>query len=270
MLTPNDFFDLENNVFKDLFDGAQHVWEPLSDLEGYIQKKLQPNVSKIRGGNTHIKKTTVLLDGEIIDSSFIIESSKKGVVVKKDGKILEGASVIFAGANLMDDKISIGRNTVIEPAALIRGPSIIGDNTEIRHGCYVRGNVLIGNDCVVGHSTEIKSSIMLGESKAGHFAYIGNSILGKVNLGAGTKLANLKVVQTQIVLKIEEKEYETGLRKFGAILADGVETGCNSVTTPGTLLGKNAILYPNATARGFYASDCVVKVRQTHKIEKRR
>ncbi|HOL48684.1 MAG TPA: glucose-1-phosphate thymidylyltransferase, partial [bacterium] len=113
--------------------------------------------------------------------------------------------------------------------------------------------------CVVGHTTEIKSSVMLGESKAGHFAYIGDSILGKVNLGAGTKLANLKLDNSIVKIKIEDTNYDTGLKKFGAILGDGVETGCNSVTTPGTLLSKNVFVYPNTTVRGYHKPDTIIK-----------
>jgi UDP-N-acetylglucosamine diphosphorylase / glucose-1-phosphate thymidylyltransferase / UDP-N-acetylgalactosamine diphosphorylase / glucosamine-1-phosphate N-acetyltransferase / galactosamine-1-phosphate N-acetyltransferase len=118
----------------------------------------------------------------------------------------------------------------------------------------------------VGHTTEIKSSVMLGGSKAGHFAYIGDSILGKVNLGAGTKIANLKITGSQIILNINGVNYETGLRKFGAILADGVETGCNSVTTPGALLGRDVLLYPNGTARGYYPPQRIIKVKPVQEL----
>ena len=107
---------------------------------------------------------------------------------------------------------------------------------------------------------------MLGGSKAGHFAYIGNSILGKVNLGAGTKIANLKITGSQVVVEADGTKYETGLRKFGAILGDGVETGCNSVTTPGTLLSKDVLLYPNGTARGFYPAKKIVKTKYVQEI----
>lgn len=132
----------------------------------------------------------------------------------------------------------------------------------MRQGAYIRGNVLIGEHCVVGHATEIKSSVLLGDSKAGHFAYIGDSILGRVNLGAGTKLANLKITGSPIVITVAGKEYHTGLKKFGAILGDGVETGCNSVTAPGTILGKDVRRYPNGTARGYYPPKTIIKVKQ--------
>ena len=125
------------------------------------------------------------------------------------------------------------------------------------------GNCLIGNGCVVGHTTEVKTSIMLDGAKAGHFAYIGDSILGNdVNLGAGTKLANLKIVDVEMKLKIEGRTYETGLKKLGAILGDRVETGCNSVTSPGTLLGRASLIYPCVNVPGgFYPSRSVIGIR---------
>ncbi|MDO9534828.1 MAG: glucose-1-phosphate thymidylyltransferase [Bacillota bacterium] len=266
MLRPQDFFELSGNPFASLFDNTEYVWDALKKLKGYIKDNLRGNVSDIRKGESFIKNTAVLYNGNVIDSGFVIDTSGKKPLVKKDGLILEGASIIYAGSNLMDDGISIGKNTVVESGALIKGPTIICDHTEIRQGAYIRGEALIGNDCVVGHTTEIKSSVMLGGSKAGHFAYIGDSILGKVNLGAGTKIANLKITGSQIVLDVKGIKYETGLRKFGVIMADGVETGCNSVTTPGTLLGKNVLLYPNATARGYYPPQIIVKVRSVQEL----
>ncbi|MEA3506189.1 MAG: glucose-1-phosphate thymidylyltransferase, partial [Elusimicrobiota bacterium] len=131
---------------------------------------------------------------------------------------------------------------------------------------YVRGNVITGRDCVIGHATEVKNSVLLGNSKAGHFAYIGDSILGAVNLGAGTKLANLKITGTEIIITRDGKKYPAGLRKFGAILGDGVQTGCNSVTMPGTIISKETMLYPNTTARGFYGPGTIIKLNQN--IEK--
>lgn len=266
MLRPQDFFDLRDNPFASLFDHTEFVWEALKNLKGYFKDHLHPNVSAIRNGDTLITRTKILYNGSVLEEDFEIDTSGKKPVVKKDGVVLEGASIIYAGANLMDDEIYIGKNTVVESGALIKGPTLICDQTEVRQGAYIRGEALIGNDCVVGHTTEIKSSVMLGGSKAGHFAYIGDSILGKVNLGAGTKLANLKMVGSPIILEIAGVKYETGLRKFGAILADGVETGCNSVTTPGALLGKDVLLYPNGTARGYYPPRKIIKVKQVQEL----
>jgi len=270
MLRPEDFFDLSQTPFKSLFDNIEYVWDALKKIKKYIGDNIKPNVSNIRKGEVFVNKTVVLYDDEIIESGFDISLLKKKLIIKKDSAILEGASVIYAGAILMDDEIYIGKGTVIEPGVLIKGPAIIGNNTELRQGAYLRGDTLIGNGCVVGHTTELKSCVMLGESKAGHFAYIGDSILGKVNLGAGTKLANLKMFESNIVINIKGRRYETGLRKFGAILADGTETGCNSVTAPGTMLGKDVLLYPNTTARGYYPPKTIIKLKQTQKLEQRR
>ncbi len=269
MLKPEDFFDLSKTRFRGLFDNAEYVWDALKNLKEYLRKNIEPNASGLRRGRVVMGQTQVLYDGEVIESGFEIDASGKKPLVKMDGSILDGASIIYEGAVFMDDEIYIGRGTIIEPGVLIKGPAIIGDYTELRQGAYLRGDTLVGDKCVVGHTTELKSCAMLGESKAGHFAYIGDSILGSVNLGAGTKLANLKIVQSNVLVNVNGKKYETGLRKFGAILGDGVETGCNSVTTPGTLLGKGVLLYPNSTARGYYPPETIVKLKQSYEPEKK-
>ncbi len=179
------------------------------------------------------------------------------------GKVMEGAFLI-------GNDIQIGEGTVVEPGAFIAGPTIIGKNTQVRQGAYVRGSVIVGDECVVGHTTEIKNAIMLNKAKAGHFAYIGDSILGNhVNLGAGTKLANFKFenLSSPMNIKVEDKIYKTGLRKFGAILGDSTETGCNSVIGPSTLISPKSIIYPNTTVRGYYPPNSIIKLRQSLEIE---
>ena len=132
---------------------------------------------------------------------------------------------------------------------MIKSPAIIGDYSEIRQGAYLRGNCLIGKRCVVGHTTEVKHSIFLNDAKAGHFAYLGDSILGtNVNLGAGTKCANLRFFSGTVKLRTDSGMLDTGLNKLGALFGDGVQTGCNSVTSPGTLMGPDSLLMPNTTA----------------------
>ncbi len=266
MLKADDFFDLKGNPFAQIFEETEYVWEGLKQIKPFLKEYLKPNAAAIRKGNDLVEKTVVLYQGEVIAENFTINSSGKKPVVTLTGKTLEGASIIYAGAFLMDDQIYIGPGSVVEPTALVKGPAWIGSGTEVRHGAYIRGDVLVGDGCVVGHTTEIKSSVMLGGSKAGHFAYIGDSILGRVNLGAGTKLANLKVVETPVVVKIEGRSIQTGLRKFGAILGDGVEMGCNSVTAPGTMLSKNVIVYPNGTARGYCPPGRIIRVRQQQEL----
>ena len=169
------------------------------------------------------------------------------------------------------EKVFIGKGTVVEPGAYIKGPAIIGENTEVRQGAYFRGNVIVGNGCVVGHTTEIKGSVMLDGAKAGHFAYIGDSIIGRnVNLGAGTKLANLKVFESTVKVKFQDNVIDTGLRKFGAIIGDGCEIGCNSVTSPGTILGKNCAVYPCLNIGGYFKENSIIKFKPTIEVVKRK
>jgi NDP-sugar pyrophosphorylase family protein len=169
------------------------------------------------------------------------------------GEILENAAVIMPGAFLFNERIIIGPGTIVEPGALIRGPVIIGSHSEIRQGAYIRGECVVGSRCVVGHTTEMKGSILLDGAKAAHFAYVGDSILGRdVNLGAGTKLANLKMVSGSITVRMDQQGCDTGRRKLGAILGDHTETGCNSVTSPGTLMGPFSIVYPGISVPGGY------------------
>jgi UDP-N-acetylglucosamine diphosphorylase / glucose-1-phosphate thymidylyltransferase / UDP-N-acetylgalactosamine diphosphorylase / glucosamine-1-phosphate N-acetyltransferase / galactosamine-1-phosphate N-acetyltransferase len=158
------------------------------------------------------------------------------------------------------ESISIGIGTVLEPGAYIKGPCIIGKNCVVRHGAYIRGNLIAGNNCVIGHDSEIKNAIFLNDAHAAHFAYVGDSILGNaVNLGAGTKCANLKFDNSAIAVFLDNQKVETGLRKFGAIFGDGSQTGCNSVTNPGTLFGKNTCCYPCMNVGGFVESDQLIK-----------
>ncbi len=264
MLQPEDFFDLKDVGPKGLFQDVEFVWEALGRLKAYLKETLSPNVSRLCGDM--VPKTRVLYNGEVIEDGFVIaggDASKGELKVVKDGAELQGASVVCAGAVLSDDRIQIGKGSIIEPGALVKGPTMIGDHTEVRQGAYMRGNCLVGNGCVVGHTTEMKTAIMLDGAKAGHFAYIGDSILGNdVNLGAGTKLANLKIVDTEINLRIEGQTYKTGLRKFGAILGDKVEMGCNSVSSPGTLLGRDSLVYPTVNVPGgYYPENSVVSIR---------
>lgn len=133
------------------------------------------------------------------------------------------------------ESIFIGKGTLIEPGAYIAGPCYIGEACQIRQGAYIRGGLIAGKKCVIGHTTEVKNSIFFDGAQAAHFAYVGDSILGnQVNLGAGVKLANLKFDHKNVIVN----GFDTGLRKFGAIVGDGVQIGCNAVTNPGTLIGK--------------------------------
>ena len=163
------------------------------------------------------------------------------------------------GAHIAGD-VEIADGARVEAGAYIRGPALIGPGTEVRHGAYVRGNVLTGAGCVIGHASECKMAILLDRAAAPHFAYVGDSILGNdVNLGAGTRLANLKIMPgTVAVRRPDGTSVDTGLRKLGAILGDGVQIGCNAVTSPGTVIGRESVIYPTASVHGTVPPGSVV------------
>ncbi len=181
---------------------------------------------------------------------------------KKLGKI-EGE--VSSSAHLSNAAhISIGKGTVVEPGAFIQGPCIIGRDCQIRHGAYIRGDVVIGDGCIVGHATEIKHSILLDEAFAPHFNYVGDSILGnKVNLGAGVVLANFRLDHAPIAFHYNEELIETHLKKFGSIIGDLAQIGCQSVLNPGTLIGKSVFCYPCLNVSGFIPA--LSKVKPSHK-----
>ncbi len=193
--------------------------------------------------------------------------------VKDDkGKVQEKMLVVLGALRLKtplvikDLAIYIGKGTTLEPTAIIKSPAVIGDRCEIRQGAYLRGNVIVGDGSTVGHTTEIKNSVLMNHSEAGHFAYIGDSIIGNyVNMGAGTKLANLqfrtgeekegKRKTADIRIRFGTETIETGLRKLGAVIGDYSELGCNSVTSPGVVLEQSCWVYPNALVKkGIYPS----------------
>jgi NDP-sugar pyrophosphorylase family protein len=264
MLKPESFFQLDGLEYEDLFTGIDLVWEALPRIKDYIRKDLKSSVSEIRLKGDVLSQTHVLWEGRILTDGLELkhgDATEGEFEVYHQGKKLDGATVIYAGAALFDDEIQIGKGVVIEPGALIKGPTRIGDMTEVRHGAYLRGSCLIGRACVVGHTTEIKNAVMLDESKAGHFAYIGDSILGRdSNLGAGTKLANLKITIGPIEIKVKDEVLVTSLRKFGAILGDETQTGCNSVTSPGTVMGPKCLVAPTATVpQGYHPRRTVIR-----------
>lgn len=171
------------------------------------------------------------------------------------GRVEEGAFV--------SDRVWLGPGAVVEPGAVIKGPAIIGAGTVVRHGAYIRENCLIGRNCLVGHATELKGSIMMDESHAPHFNYVGDSILGRrTNLGAGTRCANMKSDHTSVVVRAGECAVDTRLTKLGVVLGDDVQTGCNVVTSPGTLVGPGCRVYAGAVLRGVYPPKTLIKVRQ--------
>jgi bifunctional N-acetylglucosamine-1-phosphate-uridyltransferase/glucosamine-1-phosphate-acetyltransferase GlmU-like protein len=258
MLTPAAFFDLTDFPHASLFPGNEYVWTALTLLKGYMDGYAYPQLkSPLLPEAEPLARTVVLHEGQILPATGLHivygDTTKGQLVVSADGRVLPGATVIMAGAVLMGTRIAFGRGVLVESGAMIKSPAIIGDFTEIRQGAYLRGYCLTGAHCVIGHTTEVKHTIFLGSAKAGHFAYLGDSILGRdVNLGAGTKFANLRFLAGNVAIRTKDALIDTGRRKFGAILGDKAQTGCNSVTNPGTLIGREGILMPNTTAPSGY------------------
>ncbi len=169
------------------------------------------------------------------------------------------------------DNVFIGEGTVIEDGVMIKGPAIIGRNCQLRHNAYLREDVIIGDGCVIGNSCEFKNALLFNHAQVPHFSYVGDSILGyKAHLGAGVKISNLKLTPGNIALEWEGKTIDTGLRKFGAMIGDRTEVGCNAVLNPGTVLGRDALIYPNTNWRGVLPARHIAKNRATVEVSARR
>ncbi len=158
------------------------------------------------------------------------------------------------------ENVWIAKSATVAETASITGPCIIDSNAQIRHCAFIRGNAIIGKGAVVGNSCEIKNSILFDEVEAPHYNYVGDSILGyKSHLGAGAITSNIKNDKKNVVVKFPLGELETGLRKMGALVGDGVQVGCNTVLNPGTVIGKNTRIYPLNSVRGWIDENSIYK-----------
>jgi len=164
------------------------------------------------------------------------------------------------GQPVIGELVYIGKGTVIEPGVYIKGPAWIGPDCEIRHGAYIRENVVIGAGSTIGNSTEIKNSFLSSGCQVPHYNYVGDSVLGTgVHLAAGVILSNLKLNGDLIVLRVGEATLPTGLRKFGALIGDKAEIGCNTVLNPGSIVGRNSLIYPGVVWRGILPANSIAK-----------
>ncbi len=175
--------------------------------------------------------------------------------------------IVSLGEKLPEEKyerregnIWIARNAKVFPSAYIGGPAIIDEEAEIRHCAFIRGSAIVGKGAVVGNSTELKNVILFNKVQVPHYNYVGDSILGyKAHMGAGSITSNVKSDKTLVAVKAGEEICETGLKKFGAMLGDYVEVGCNSVLNPGTVIGRNTNIYPTSMVRGLIPADSIYK-----------
>ncbi len=244
MISPKDYFPrLDKFPHADLFAGVEPVWDAIGRLEDYIHRVIA-DADAPEGTDAGLR----VEDGLVASEGLIV--TENAFRVERAGLLIE------AGVR-------------IEPGVVVKGPSVLCAGAELRHGAYLRGSCLIGPDAIVGHATEVKNSAFLNHAEAGHFAYVGDSLLGAdSNLGAGTKLANLQfrtAAQKEkgspdIVIPIDGKPVDTGLRKFGAVIGEHVEIGCNTVTSPGTLIGPGCWVTPNATVfKGVYPPSQLIR-----------
>jgi len=208
---PSALFDLDGFEHRDLFRGVERAWEALGP------------------------KLLAYMDALV---------APLGGRPRLEGSVEEGA--VVKGA------VYLAPEATIEAGAYVQGPAWLGPGTVVRHGAYLRGYVLAGKGCILGHATETKQAVFLDLSSAGHFAYVGDSILGnRVNLGAGTKLANFRVFPGDVnVTTLAGELVPTGLEKLGAVLGDDVQIGCNAVTAPGTVVGRGSRVYALASLKG--------------------
>ena len=175
------------------------------------------------------------------------------------------------GKPFISNHVFVGAGTIVEQGAVLKGPAWIGENCHIRSGCYVRENVIVGDAVVMGNSCEFKNCILLDEAKAPHFNYVGDSILGyRAHLGAGVILSNVKLDHGEIVVAAADGHIATGLTKFGAIIGDRTEIGCNAVINPGSLLGRDCLVYPGTNFRGVLTHGSIVKASHQLQVSPRR
>ena len=158
------------------------------------------------------------------------------------------------------EDIWVAKSAKVFDSAYLSGPLIIDENAEIRHCAFIRGKAIVGKNCVVGNSTELKNVILFDNVQVPHYNYVGDSILGfKSHMGAGSITSNVKSDKTLVIVKDGDEKIETGLKKFGAMLGDHVEVGCNSVLNPGTVIGRESSVYPTSCVRGVIPAGHIFK-----------
>ena len=203
-----------------------------------------------------------------IASSYILKYDYPEVLNHIGEIIFEISKTLNNDYQEISPNVFVHKSVKIDKSATIIGPCLVLENSEIRVNAYIRGNVIIGKNCVIGNSTELKNAILFDEVKVPHFNYIGDSILGyKVHFGAGSLTSNVKSDESNVTLTINSEKIKTNRKKIGALVGDKVEIGCNTVLTPGSIIGKNTTIYPLVMVRGEIPENKIVK--STIMVDKR-
>ena len=218
-----------------------------------------------------MKNADLFLDlGATAAAALFLETAYPWEVLPRIGAFVRalGPTLPADEYDEVEEGVWLHRSVKRYPGVTIAAPAVIGPDTELRPGAFLRGNVLVGRGCVVGNSTEIKNAILFDRVQVPHFNYIGDSILGsKAHFGAGSLTSNVKSDKTLVKVHAADGDIETGLKKFGAMVGDGAEIGCNSVLNPGTIIGKNSNVYPLSSVRGCVDANSIYK-KQGEIVEK--
>lgn len=247
------FPELEQFKHKAIFDGIEHPWQVLTRIGAYLKDYIgsrRGELPELMPAGLEVFRREMRFEEDILNVTGLVE-------IKQD--------CLIAGLEIL-----LEEGVILEPGAMIKAPAVIGRESEVRQGAYMRGNSLVGERCTIGHTTEFKNSIFMNHSEAGHFAYVGDSVVGSyVNLGAGTKLANLQLRRSAakkkeefpaIFLKIDGEKINTGTAKIGAFMGDFSEAGCNCVTAPAVFFGAHCWAFANTTViKGYYPPHTIVK-----------
>ena len=262
----SEYFTEENEfLFIENVREGKEPWSVLSSIPDIVEERIRCKASAI--------------PRDFENYMWINAATKPGGAIQEKSIMITRTA--YTNSPFCDDELGvyIGAGTFLEAGAVIKGPCFIGEACQIRHGAYIRGSVIVGDESVIGHATEIKNSIVMDFSNAGHFNYLGDSILGSYsNMGAGSVFANLKFRSRDEIRtgKIKEilttshtgEPLQSGRDKLGAVIGDYTEIGCNTVVLPGAMVGSDCWIYPNTTLpRRIYPSGSVIRNKGALDVE---